>query len=413
VQREIWLYQELAGTIGLYNLVITVSLRGQLDIGALERALQDIDRESPALRTAFWFDQDDLISAVRPSHPPRLQVRRLEDWAIVAEEISVAGARSADLASGRLWSYALLSRCGQPPTDEQESILLLTFHHIAVDGISVAVLLARMAAWYRRHLCAAGAVHMVKELRSIGRLETDPVDLAFWRRMLMAAPEPVRLPGQLVSSTIGDLSGLAIPVVLDGIWPERLRALAAKRGATLQAAILSCAIRALADSTGQTDLLLGVPISRRLADAPMDAVGQCTSAMPVRFDVSGAIGAVAMLDRVSDRMRNVLAHPRVDPAEVFSALRAARAGYDGPVFEIVFAWEEATPPLDMPGLAASWRLEFNGWSEWGMTIGLSFEDGRVLGRIYGRQDRLARVDLDSFTRQVAACGHNLLAELVT
>lgn len=411
IQRSLWLFQELAGDIGLYNVVITVSMQGHLMVPAMERVLQDIDRDCPALRTAFRFDGDDLCGVVRDSKSPPLQVKLLgSDSTGLDDQISEAGALSIDLTSGRLWHYVLLRLPDLTPETGQRYVLLLTFHHIAVDGNSIVFLLEKMAAGYRQLLgMERPAVPAVREFHNC--LPIEPSDLAFWRKMLTGAPPPTLLPGQAASAIIGDFTGFTTPLTLAGVSARRLRMLAASRGVTVHTAVLSCVVRALATLTGTMDLLLGILVSRRTADVPIDAVGQFSGAFPVCFDVAGATSAVTVLDRVAACVRDVLGHPRVDPDSVFNALRAERADHDGLGVQVVFAWDERPPAPELPGLEVSWCVEFNGWCEWGVTLELMAEGDRITGQYFGRRESLADVDLQEFTEHIAACGQDLLAEL--
>jgi amino acid adenylation domain-containing protein len=396
LQRQMWLYQELAGDIGLYNLVVSMAIGGPLDVLALERALHDIERHHGALRRAYRFDGDDVTTREVPADPPRLRVRRSHgrDQAVIE-----AGAKALDLTAGRLWDYQLLRA-------SEGHVLLLTFHHIAVDGASVVALLAELAARYREHT-GAGSVRRPPAHDENRALDTVDEDLQVWRRLLVDPPAPIRLPGQAVAKTTGNLTGFVTPVELVGVDPGRLRRLAGRRGGTLQSAVLSCVVRALTVLTGERDVLLGISVSRRGADAPVDAIGQYGSGLPMRFDLP-VDGAVACLDAVTSRMRQVLDHPRVDPGAVLEVLRAQ--GVD-PVFQISFGWDEDSPPLDLPGLAVEWRLEFNGWAEWGLAVELAARSDRITGRLCGRADVLAGVDLPAFMTTVTACAVELMSEL--
>jgi acyl-CoA synthetase (AMP-forming)/AMP-acid ligase II/acyl carrier protein len=394
LQREMWLYQELAGDAGLYNLVVSVTLRGQLEVPALERALHDVERHQPALRMAYRFDGNDVVAQEVAAGPPRLQVRRMTENAVAD-----VGAKAIDLTTGRLWDYQLLREADQ-------HVLLLTFHHIAVDGVSVEALLHEVAARYRVHTGTGPPVE-AKAHKETHRLDTVENDLAVWRRMLADPPAPVRLPGQEISTTTGELSGSAIGIELAGIDAGDLRGRAGARGATLQSAVLSCVVRALAELSGQWDVLLGIPVSRRGIDVPTDAIGQYSSGLPMRFVLTDRT-AIGCLDVVADRIRLVLDHPRVDPGAVLEEIRAQ--GGD-PAFQVAFGWDEETAPLELPGLEVKHRLEFSGWAEWGLTVELAVRDHAIEGRLFGRTKALAAVNLAEFSEVITECARDLINEL--
>lgn len=71
VQRQLWLHQELAGTDGIYNIVVPVRMRGPLRTADLQRALHTVERRHPALLTSYVFDGEKLTAVPRPRPPGR------------------------------------------------------------------------------------------------------------------------------------------------------------------------------------------------------------------------------------------------------------------------------------------------------------------------------------------------------
>src|SRR6202012_1064554 len=73
--RQLWLHQNLVGDAGIYNLLVTVRLRGTVPPAALPRALQLAERTPPALRTTYEFDDDDVVAVEAPPSNRPLIVR--------------------------------------------------------------------------------------------------------------------------------------------------------------------------------------------------------------------------------------------------------------------------------------------------------------------------------------------------
>lgn len=409
MQRDMCLFQELAGDVGLYNLLVTIDLAGDLDATALEQALQDVEDHHPALRTALWFNDDDLVARVVPPTRRRLRVREIDGdlRAAVTVAVAAAGRTALPLADGVVWEYSLW-RAGRSDNSRSHT-LLLVIHHAAVDGVSVVALLEELANTYAR-IMGAPKAPVPSTAQATGTLHTDRADLEVWRTILTPPPTATLLPGQLVSDSFGDLAGIAVPIRWPGVDPAQLHALAAARGCTLQTAVLSCVVRALASLSARDDILVAVPVSRRGTDVPARAIGQFSSALPVPFEVRDATSALDCLDSVSARMHTILDHPRVNVASV---LEIVRTGGTGPTHQIAFAWDEDAAPLVMPGLVVDWQLEFNGWSEWGLTVELAAHPEEISGRLCGRLSTVTEADLDRFVDVMAQCGRDLLDDLAS
>src|SRR6476469_4768333 len=153
-QQRLWFLDRFMPGNSFYNTSTALRLRGALNIAALEGSLTEMVRRHEALRTTFGSVDGQPVQIVAP--PPGaaggVAVHlRLEDLsALPASEGEATATRLAneearrpfDLASGPLLRAALL-RLG-----EQDSVLLLTMHHIISDGWSMGVFFRELSALY-------------------------------------------------------------------------------------------------------------------------------------------------------------------------------------------------------------------------------------------------------------------------
>lgn len=399
-QRQIWLQQQIAGTAGIYNLVLTVDLRGPLGITALQRALHTVERRHPALRTCYVFDGETVTPVTRePANRP-LVIRNAD----LATEVRRAGTHAIDVTTEVPWHYALL------PRGDQHHVLLLTFHHVAVDGVALYHLLEEIAHTYSATVDPAS----VTPVRSDADRPRPPArydgDEAFWTAMMENAPEPARLPGQRSAVEVADFAGWCRPVELACGSPGGLRQAAASRGGTIQALMLSSLLRVVARETGQVDLVVGVPISRRGLDVDPAAIGQFVSNLPVRFRLPRDLSPAACLDVVTRTIRQAQRNCAVDPALILKAARRELAPATAEAFHLVFAWEDEHATPVFAGMDTSWKLEFNGWSDVNLVVELSDHGDVVAGRVIGRQATSSDVDVDKLVHALEESLGELLAE---
>ncbi len=398
--RLLWLHQNLAGDAGIYNLLVTVRLKGALQPTALQRALHLVERTHPALRTSYDFDGDDVVAVEAPPSQRPLIVRSEPAEAAIRE----AG-RTALGTDGRpVWTYQLfIEKPG-------EAVLLLAFHHVAVDGIALHVLLKRIAAAYSAAVQPQpGALSAPHEDTAIPG--TGNQDGTFWQEMFRDAPAPVALPGQQPGGDVTDLAGWCHPVELPGISVSLLQRLAATRGATVQAAVLSAFIRALAQTTGERDVTMGVALTRRGVDVGAEAVGQFVSVLPVRFALPEGLAPAACLEGARRTVQGAPRHCAADPEAVLTAARTGQRQWTGHPFHVGFSWEDELPTLDFAGLESSWAVEFNGWSDAELTFDLARRGDRVAGRVVGRKATTAQARTEDFLQDLTRCLYDLIGEL--
>jgi hypothetical protein len=147
-QQRLWFLDRLQGSSAEFNLPDVLHLRGELDVAALDRALNGIVRRHESLRTRFVEVDGEPMQVVDPELRVSLPVRDLAHLDERARAEAVAEAKETarqmvfDLSTGPLLRFLLL-RLGPA-----EHVLLRNFHHIVSDGWSTGVLNREMEALY-------------------------------------------------------------------------------------------------------------------------------------------------------------------------------------------------------------------------------------------------------------------------
>src|SRR5882672_8894655 len=148
-QERLWSLDKLMPASQVFNVPIAVRLSMPTDLSALQRSLKEIARRHEVFRTTFItvegkpqpvFTADlDLRLAVIDLTTLRKPERELEARRLIKEEAQ----RPFDLALGPL------IRTGLIRLSEQESIFLLTMHHIISDGWSIVLFFQELSALHR------------------------------------------------------------------------------------------------------------------------------------------------------------------------------------------------------------------------------------------------------------------------
>src|SRR5262249_30093941 len=139
-QREVWLADRLGTEASLaYNESVSISLRGELDVAALRRALRELPRRHDALRSTFTADGLHLRV---PEQAPELDIpmhdlsgrpadeREAQQEAIRERHVM----QPFDLEKGPLFRADLVRMAADC------HVLILTGHHIVLDGWSYWVI---------------------------------------------------------------------------------------------------------------------------------------------------------------------------------------------------------------------------------------------------------------------------------
>src|SRR2546421_3878912 len=146
-QQRLWFLNEFQPGTAEYNSALCLRLLGALDISALTNALQELLARHESLRTTFDEVDGNAVQVVHPARELRVPVVNLGGPAgpgsdeldrVLSEEYS----RPFDLHEGPLFRVLLVRRA------DDEHVLLLTAHHIVVDGWSMGVLVEELSTFY-------------------------------------------------------------------------------------------------------------------------------------------------------------------------------------------------------------------------------------------------------------------------
>ncbi|MFJ3234665.1 condensation domain-containing protein [Streptomyces sp. NPDC086787] len=375
-QRRMWLMERLGGAGDSYHVPFATRVRGPFDVTAFATALTSLVARHTILRTRYAEREGEPCQEVLPA-PRTIPVP------VVDTEVAHApgllrreSARPFDLAAGEA-VRALVLRHG--PRDHT---LLLTFHHIAVDGGSLETVAAELSVLYtaatdgtNRHTLAVPPQYADHARREHDDLPGFEAELARWSDLLAdATPPRLPLPAAAAPRT-ADRPAAMRTVPLAPTLPDALRALGAERQATLFAVSLTAAFAALHRLTGDEDLVIGVAGTHRSGTAMRGLVGLCVNTLPVRVDVSGDPTFVELLRRVRDALLEAQRHRHIPFDLVLERLGAGARGADGTALVRVTSDVLGEPTvLRLPGTSAEYVDVPTDGAKFTLSYGLELAD---------------------------------------
>ncbi|HLG74219.1 MAG TPA: condensation domain-containing protein, partial [Chloroflexota bacterium] len=320
-QRQIWIAHELVRGAPVYNESCTIRHQGQLDVGALERAWNELLRRHEAWRTVFVWQAGEPWQVVQPAAYQPLPVVELGEMPVEqreAEALRLAQAqarRPFDLTSGPL-VRALLVRLS-----EAEQRLYLTLHHIIADGLSLSgVFLPELAALYEAF--SRGQPSPLPELpvqygdfavweREARSEAAVADDLAYWRRQMTGPLPRLALPEDHPTPARRTFAGAVQPLTLPAELTARLSELSRRHGVTLFTTLLASFMALLGRYTGQDDIPVVTFSAGRERPELERLLGLFIHTLVIRGDLSGDPSFEELLRRVREVTLEAYAHEKL------------------------------------------------------------------------------------------------------
>ncbi|MDN3054833.1 non-ribosomal peptide synthase/polyketide synthase [Streptomyces sp. SRF1] len=349
-----------------FTMTHRLELTGDLDEAALRQAVDALVAQHAALRTRFLVVDGRWRQEVLPAAPGGVLERHdLSGLGDAAREAAVRRATDSartglDIAEGAVLRVLLFAfGPGRPPE------LLITAHHLVVDGVSWRIILSDLETAYRG--AAAGgaatlppassaftqwAVRLADHVRSGG----FDGDLEYWRGVARSAPAalPVDREGPnthgttaTVTTVLGRAGTEALLREVPGVYRTRINeVLLAALGRTLVRWTGGDTALIGVEGHGREDLFDDLDLSR--------TVGWFTAEYPLALAVDAGAGWRDTLRSVKEQLRAVPHHGLGHGALRHPARGGSPEPPAGPSPQVVFnyhgRWDAAADGGGAPGL---------------------------------------------------------------
>ncbi|ETK35217.1 non-ribosomal peptide synthetase [Microbispora sp. ATCC PTA-5024] len=334
-QERLWFLQRFDPDDASYTMYFVLRLRGPLDAGALQAALDAVVARHESLRTSFPDVDGAPVAVVHP--PGSVAVERVDLSGSPdpreAARLLVAGRTNApfDLAAAPPLRVALLT------LGAAEHVLCFTLHHIIADGWSLGILFDDLFALYLARVegrepglrplpVQYGDIALWQRERESGEAAEESLD--YWRRRLADPPRlelPVDGPGEGRSE--GAFHMFRIPEEVAG----RLERLAQERGASLFMVLVAAYQVLLARHSGQTDILVGTPWATRERVELEPVIGYLTDTLVLRGDLAGDPAFGDLLDATRRTVLDAHAHRAIPFERLIGELGLPRDIHHNPL----------------------------------------------------------------------------------
>ncbi|HKH45215.1 MAG TPA: amino acid adenylation domain-containing protein, partial [Thermoanaerobaculia bacterium] len=426
LQRQLWFLDQLDRESTAYNLFAQARLSGRLDRPALRRALQEIVARHEILRTVFPGDAGEPMQVILS--PADFDLPDIDLSALPPQRQDAEQARCALAAVG--WRFDLargpLARTFLLRLGPEEHLLVLSAHHIVYDGGSERVLLGELGTLYGAFvrgapsplppLPAQYADFAAWQHRAVaGGLEADA---AYWRRQLADAPAGIDLPTDRPRPAVARFRGASRPLpALPPALHAELAGLARRAETTLFTALLGILDVLLTRYTGQTDLLVGTPVTGRHCRELEGLIGPFVNTVVLRGDLAGDPSFSSLLGRLRGTVLAALDHQAFPFERVVEEVGAARDLGRNPLFQVAFALHSAPvsqvtlPELvlrleDIESRSSMFDLflylrERDGLLDGGLEIDTDLFDRPTADRLLGHYTALVEAVVESLDRPVS------------
>ncbi|MFJ5294442.1 condensation domain-containing protein [Streptomyces sp. NPDC088348] len=348
-QSTFWFYEQLHGPSADHNILLSLKLTGPLDRDALAWAFDRLIDRHETLRTVFPRDQGEPHQVVLDPALARPGLRVVDvDGGQISAELSRRAALPFDLTTEpplRAWLLAI---------SPDEHVLLISLHHIAGDGWSMAPLWRDLSAaylarrdglpWQPQPLAVQYVDYTIWKREQLGR-ESDSQSIIarqarYWTQTLAGLPEELPLPldRPRPARLTARADGVQFTVPPD--VHRRLLAQSTAARATVLTTLRAAVAILLAKFGGGSDIPIGGLVSGRTNPGLEDVVGFFVNTQVLRCTWDGDQTFETVLARVRQAEIGAYANQDMPFDRIVDLLNPVRGASRNPLFQVMVVLDE-------------------------------------------------------------------------
>jgi amino acid adenylation domain-containing protein len=304
--------------VDVYQAQCVLALAGRLEPEVLRTAAASLVRRYPVLRSGF---------RLRKTGEPIQVIYREVPLAWSEVDLSTLGADERDKELGELLATDWVARfdLGRPPLlrftlvkiAADDYRLVMTNHHILIDGWSLAVMIDDLFALYASGGDPAGLpkVTPYRDFVTWMSKQDSAASLRVWQVALAGVDQPTLVAPDAV---LGSELPARTDVEVDPELGAQLKQLVQSTGLTANVLVQAAWASVLAAITGRDDVVFGTLVSGRPPeiDGVRTMVGMFINTVPVRVRLRPEASAADNLARLADEQSRLMAHQHLRLTDV-------------------------------------------------------------------------------------------------
>jgi amino acid adenylation domain-containing protein len=350
-QQRLWILAQLAEGSVAYNIPLYLSLEGDLDRNAFEKAWFQLIQRHESLRTTFITIDGEPRQKIHDKIDFHLNdlTAQIQAETVAQQQAYKEALKPFDLEKGPLLRVSLLK------LSEKHHVMLITLHHIIADGWSINVIMREFTQFYE-------AFHQ-KKVISLPPLRIQYRDYAHWQNQLLesdslaphrdywhkqlAGDIPVlNLPTDFPRPSLQTFNGNELAFALLAEPKNSLLAFCRQQNVSLFMILVAVIKVLLYRYTSQEDIIIGSPIAGRNNADLENQIGFYISTLVLRDQIHGEKSFETFLQQVKQTALAAYDHQIYPFDSLVNELNLHRDMSRSPLFDVMVILQNASGELE-------------------------------------------------------------------
>ncbi|OEE65935.1 non-ribosomal peptide synthetase [Enterovibrio norvegicus FF-33] len=347
-QHRMWLIDKIDHTKGRYNIHTNLHIQGSIDYLALEKAINITIMRHEIIRTTYSSDGHSVSTSVSQNVDLDIVHFDHQELSITEKESALASLTQEMSHFPFDLSKDLLLRAHLIKQDANNHILLLTMHHIASDGWSLAVLTHELSTLYRDLTSGNSPSLPPMDIqysdyatwqRDFEKTDAFQQQKLFWTSALEGLPECHQLPLDCHRPAIQSYKGARTTQYLSPSLTSALKSLSMETGTTLFMVFQTAFSLFLSKYSNESDIVMGTPIANREQPGIDSLIGFFVNTLIVRSNINQSDSFENQLQQNRSHLLAAYAHQQYPFEQLVEALSPTRNLSHHPLFQIMLVMQ--------------------------------------------------------------------------
>lgn len=354
-QERLWFLDQLEPGSTLYNVPEAFRISADLDIGILERSINDIIKRHEILRTTFVTVKGKPYQTITSEFNINVPVIDIQYAEENEQEDRIRELIIAEIQKPFSLEHLPLFRTLLIKISGNQYVLIMTFHHIITDGWSSKILLNELLKIYSHYKQEKDAA--IPELkiqyadyafwqRKYFSEEIAGIHLDYWTQKLKGSLPNLELPVDKPRPDVQSKNGSSLTFDLSKELYEGIRRINRDYNTTLFMSLLSVFQVLLFRYTRQSDILIGTPIANRNRSDIEDLIGFFVNTLVIRGSLSGEMKFTDLLSQTKENLLEAYMHQDMPFEKLVDSLQPERSINQSPLFQVMFTLQNLQPEMN-------------------------------------------------------------------
>lgn len=387
-QERIWFMNNLVPGSSLFNIPLSIRLKGALKVAPLELAINQIIERHDVLRTKIETIDGQARQVLHTAIPFKLPILDLRNDSGKAQDKKFrqtaleASTKPFRLEEDRLLRVLLVKYSAS------FHILVIVMHHIISDGWSFSIFFQELSTIYNAlvrdqpiqldHLSVQFSDYALWQRENAQHTKIQE-NLSYWKNQLKDI-QPLELVSDRPRPPIQTYSGLHHTFTLPAGLSAKLKILTNEHKTTTFSTLLSAFFILLYRYTGQNDLCVGSPVAGRAPSEIEANIGCFINNIVIRAKLEASMNFIDLIRAVHQVNADAQSHQEIPFEMLVSELEPDRDLSRSPLFQVMFILQ--SKPLK-PAPLMDIEMEFeeieNKTSKYDITLSMEEHQNQIRG----------------------------------